>query len=84
MLVIEAEGGYFPNGLILTSVFWSVAFGFFALGKSDDDTTCWASTSEDLSDTIPVVEDGESWTGQVDVAERFHFFFTVAMYLSVG
>ena len=83
MIVVEVEGGHFPNGLILTSLFWAALFGFFFYNKSDDDSTCFVSTGDDLTDSIPIVEE-DSVTGTVDVAERFHLFFMVGFYLSLG
>ena len=84
MLVVAAEGGHFPDNLILASCFWAAAFGFFAFGHSDDDETCYASTSDDPVDQLPNAEgelDGSM--GTVDVAARLHTFFIIGFYIQI-
>ena len=84
MLVVAAEGGYFPDNLILASVFWAAAFGFFAFGHSDDDSFCFSSTSDDPIDQLPDKDgDMDGSMGTVDVAARLNTFFLIGFYIQV-
>ena len=70
-------------GLLLASTFFAGLYGFFNYGYADDPDTCLASNKDDIIANFPMI-DSERTDGQVDVAERYHFFFSFAFYLSVG
>ena len=82
MIVVSADGGYFPPGLMYASLFWSVAFGFFAFGYSDDDDSCTVTTEDDFITKMPNADgemDGSS--DSVDVSERLNLFYLIGFYI---
>ena len=72
--------------LLLTTGLWTMLYAVFSFGFVMDPETCQVSNKDDL---IPVhfpLVDSESVNDphQVDVAERFKFFFDTAFMLSCG
>jgi len=59
--------GRFPPRLIYIAAAWSIVFGFFCLGLTDDDATCNAPNNQDLFEYVPLI-DAKNDQGTVDVA----------------
>jgi len=83
MLVVYAEGGSFPDGLIIQSAFFTAIYWFFMTGRSDDPSSCLASTDDDPIQEYPLVED-QGVLSLVDVAYRYHLFFEALFYISAA
>ena len=80
----EQGDSKWPIGLVLASTFFAGLYGFFNFGYADDPDTCLANNKDDIIANFPMIDSERADSqGQVDVAERYHFFFGFAFYLSV-
>ena len=81
----EQGDSRWPIGLVLASTFFAGLYGFFNFGYADDPNSCLANNKDDIIANFPMIDtERADAPGQVDVAERFHFFFSSAFYLSVA
>ncbi len=89
MLVISSEGGRFPLGLVIVSIFWMVCFGLFVCGYSKDNKTCIVRPEKDFPADNSVLDDLKKYSDDpltnsisTDVAIRFRNFFIVGLYIT--
>ena len=79
----EEEQGDFPVVLILSTGLWTVVYAVFSFGFDTDPDSCIVSYKNDLIPyRFPFVDTTEESPDNVDVKERFQFFFNCAFFLS--